>query len=244
MDTGTQTLAHKEVVILGGSSGLGLATAKAAAAAGASVIIVSGNQQNIDKALKELPAGSKGYAIDLRGEENIKAFFAQIGAFDHLVYTAGENLRLINIHEMDINNAKEFFTLRFWSVLATIKYGAARIRKGGSIGLTSGIASQRPGAGWSLGASICGAMEAFGRAMAVELAPIRVNVVMPGVIKTNLWNSMSETDRDNLYNGVGNSLLVKRVGEAEEIAQTFIFLMQQQFATGQTFIIDGGTVLV
>jgi NAD(P)-dependent dehydrogenase (short-subunit alcohol dehydrogenase family) len=151
---------------------------------------------------------------------------------------------LININEMDISNAKEFFTLRFWSVLAAIKYGADKIRKGGSIGLTSGIASQRPGAGWSLGASICGAMEAFGRAMAVELAPIRVNVVMPGVIKTNLWNSMSEADRNNLYNGVGNSLLVKRVGEAEEIAQTFIFLMQQQFATGQTFIIDGGTVLV
>jgi NAD(P)-dependent dehydrogenase (short-subunit alcohol dehydrogenase family) len=244
MDTVTQPLAGKQVVILGGSSGLGLATAKSAANAGASVMIVSGNQKNIDNALKELPAGSKGSAIDLRKEENIKAFFEQHGEFDHLVYTAGENLRLIHINEMDINNAKEFFTLRFWSVLAAIKYGAVKIRKGGSIGLTSGIASQRPGAGWSLGASICGAMEAFGRAMAVELAPIRVNVVMPGVIKTNLWNSMSEADRNNLYNGVGNSLLVKRVGEAGEIAQTFIFLMQQQFATGQTFIIDGGTVLV
>jgi NAD(P)-dependent dehydrogenase (short-subunit alcohol dehydrogenase family) len=244
MDTVTQTLTGKQMVILGGSSGLGLATAKAAANAGASVMIVSGNQKNIDNALKELPAGSKGSAIDLRKEENIKAFFEQHGEFDHLVYTAGENLRLIHINEMDLHNAKEFFTLRFWSVLAAIKYGAAKIRKGGSIGLTSGIASQRPGAGWSLGASICGAMEAFGRAMAVELAPIRVNVVMPGVIKTNLWNSMSEADRNNLYNGVGNSLLVKRVGEAGEIAQTFIFLMQQQFATGQTFIIDGGTVLV
>src|SRR4051812_36478612 len=118
MDTATQTLAGKQVVILGGSSGLGLATAKAAANAGASVMIVSGNQQNIDKALKELPAGSQGYAIDLRKDENIKAFFAQSGEFDHLVYTAGENLRLININEMDISNAKEFFTLRFWSVLA------------------------------------------------------------------------------------------------------------------------------
>lgn len=244
MDTITQTLAGKEVVILGGSSGLGLATAKAAAAAGASVIIVSGNQQNIDKALKELPAGSKGYATDLRKEANIQAFFEQCGEFDHLVYTAGENLRLIHINEMDLSQAREFFTIRFWGVLAAIKYGAHKIRKGGSIGLTSGIASQRPGAGWSLGASLCGAMEAYGRAMAVELAPIRVNVVMPGVIRTNLWNSMSETDRNNLYNGVGNALLVKRVGEAAEIAQTFIFLMQQQFATGQTFIIDGGTVLV
>ena len=244
MDTVTQSLTRKEVIILGGSSGLGLATAKAAANAGASVIIVSGNQQNIDNALKELPAGSKGYAIDLRKEENIKAFFAQNGEFDHLVYTAGENLRFITLNDMDIDNAKEFFTLRFWSALAAVKYGAPKIRKGGSIGLISGIVSQRPGTGWSLGAGICGAIEAFGRAMAVELAPIRVNVVMAGVTKTNLWNSLSEADRNNLYSAVSNSLLVKRVGEAEEIAQTFLFLMQNQFATGQTFTIDGGTVLV
>lgn len=244
MDTVTQTLAGKEVVILGGSSGLGLATAKAAAHAGASVIIVSRNQQNIDKALQDLPAGSKGYAIDLRKEENIKAFFAQCGEFDHLVYTAGENLRFITLNEMDINQAKDFFTLRFWSALAAVKYGIAKIRKGGSIGLISGIVSQRPGAGWSLGAGICGAIEAFGRAMAVELAPIRVNVVVAGVTKTNLWNSLSEADRNNLYSAVSNSLLVKRVGEAEEIARTFTFLMQNQFATGQTFTIDGGTVLV
>jgi NAD(P)-dependent dehydrogenase (short-subunit alcohol dehydrogenase family) len=245
MDTVTQHhLTGKQVIVLGGSSGLGLATAKAAAAAGASVIIVSGNQQNIDKALKELPAGSKGYAVDLRREENIKAFFDRAGEFDHLIYTAGENIRLMNINELEIDQAKEFFTIRFWGVLAAIKYGAANIRRGGSIGLTSGIASQRPGAGWSIAASICGAMEGFGRAVAVELAPIRVNVVMPGVIRTNLWNSMSEADRNGLYKAVGDSLLVKRVGEAEEIAQTFLFLMQQPFATGQTFIIDGGTVLV
>jgi NAD(P)-dependent dehydrogenase (short-subunit alcohol dehydrogenase family) len=244
MDTVTQTLKGKEVVLLGGSSGLGLATAKQAANAGALVTIVSGNQQNIDKALKELPAGSKGYAIDLRKEENIKAFFEQSSEFDHLVYTAGENLRFITLNEMDIDHAKEFFTLRFWSALAAVKYGAAKIRKGGSIGLISGIVSQRPGAGWSLGAGICGAIEAFGRAMAVELAPLRVNVVVAGVTKTNLWNSLSESDRNNLYSAVGNALLVKRVGEAEEIAQTFVFLMQNQFATGQTFTIDGGTVLV
>ena len=244
MDTATQALSGKQVVILGGSSGLGLATAKHAAQAGASVIIVSGNQQNIDKALQQLPAGSKGFAIDLRNEENIKAFFEQCPEFDHLVYTAGENLRFITLNDMDVNNAKEFFTLRFWSALAAVKYAAAKIRKGGSIGLISGIVSSRPGAGWSLGAAICGAVEAFGRAMAVELAPIRVNVVVAGVTKTNLWNSLSDTDRNNLYSAVSNSLLVKRVGEAEEIAQTFLFLMQNQFATGQTFTIDGGTVLV
>ncbi|MBN8826256.1 MULTISPECIES: SDR family oxidoreductase [unclassified Spirosoma] len=237
-------LMGKRVIILGGSSGLGLATAKAAAEEGAEIVIASSNQARIDEALTELPAGSSGYAVDLSREENTKDFFARIGRFDHLVYTAAENLNLTTIENTDLTKARDFFTLRFWGALAAVKYGAPLINEGGSIGLTSGIASQRPGAGWALAASICGAMEGFCRAMAVELAPIRVNVVLPGVIQTNLWNSMQPQERENFYQSVGSSLLVKRVGHADDIAQTYLFLMKQSFATGQTFIIDGGTVLV
>lgn len=238
------TLAGKRVVILGGSSGLGFETAKAAAADGANVIIISSNQTRIDSALAQLPANSQGFAVDLSKEENIKNIFAQIGEFDHLVYTAGDNISLNKIAETDIEQARNYFTIRFWGAFAAVKYGSSFIKQGGSICLTSGIASQRPDAGWSLGASICSAMEGFCRAMAVELAPIRVNVVLPGVIKTNLWGSMTETDRNNLFDSVGNALLVKRVGEPEEIAQTFLFMMKQQFATGQTFIVDGGASLI
>jgi len=95
-----------------------------------------------------------------------------------------------------------------------------------------------------LGASICAAMEGFTRAMAMELAPIRVNIVSPGVIKTELWNGMSESDREKMYTNIGNTLPLKRVGEAEDIARTFVYLLEQQFATGQTLIVDGGTSLV
>jgi NAD(P)-dependent dehydrogenase (short-subunit alcohol dehydrogenase family) len=87
-------------------------------------------------------------------------------------------------------------------------------------------------------------MEGFVRAMAVELAPIRVNSVVPGLIKTNLWNSMADTDRENLFQSAGDALLVKRVGEAEDIALAFTYLMKQKFGTGQNLIIDGGAVLV
>lgn len=237
-------LQGKRVIILGGSSGLGLATAKAAAGEGAVVVIVSSNQNRINEALKELPEGSSGYAVDLSREESIKDFFGRIGHFDHLLYTAGENLNLTNIADTDLKKAKDFFTLRYWGAVAAVKYGAPLINKGGSICLTSGIASQRPGAGWALASSICGAVEAFGRAMAVELAPIRVNVVLPGVIRTNLWNNMPQQERESFYEAVGNSLPVKRVGQAEDIAQTHIFLMKQSFATGQCYIVDGGAVLV
>lgn len=167
-----------------------------------------------------------------------------IGQFDHLVFTAAENLTLNNISSTEIDSARNFFNLRFWSAFAAVKYGAPHINNGGSISLTSGIASTRPGAGWSVASSICGAMEGFVRALAVELAPIRVNSVVPGVIKTNLWNSMDEATRENLYKSVADSLPVKRVGQAEDVAETFLYLMKQQFGTGQNIIVDGGTVLV
>jgi NAD(P)-dependent dehydrogenase (short-subunit alcohol dehydrogenase family) len=244
MENKTKSLTGKQVVILGGSSGLGLATAKAAAAEGARVIIVSSNQNRIDQALTELPEGCAGYAVDLSKEENIKNFFETTGNFDHLIYTAAENLTLNNLNETEIDKARQFFNLRFWSALAAVKYASPLINAGGSISLTGGIAGARPGKGWSIASSICGAMEGFVRAMAVELAPIRVNSVVPGLIKTNLWNSMADTDRENLFQSAGDALLVKRVGEAEDIALAFTYLMKQKFGTGQNLIIDGGAVLV
>ena len=242
--TNKTALTGKRVIVLGGSSGLGLATAIAAAAEGAKVVIVSGNRQRINEALTRLPAGSEGHTADLSDERNIRSFFEGAGNFDHLVYTAGENLVLNKISDISLEEAHSFFNLRYWGALAAVKYGAPHINKGGSINLTGGIASPRPNAGWGMAASICGAMEGFTRAMAVELAPIRVNQVSPGVIRTNLWNSMSAEDRENLYTSVGDALLVKRVGEADDIAQTFLYMMKQQFATGQVLTVDGGAVLI
>src|ERR1700675_868729 len=102
-----RSLEGKTIVVLGGSSGIGLATAQAAAVEGADVIIASGNQKRIDKALNILPGNSRGFAVDLSQEENIRGFFGQLGALDHLVYTAGENLNLQMIHETNITVAHE-----------------------------------------------------------------------------------------------------------------------------------------
>ncbi|HMI05093.1 MAG TPA: SDR family oxidoreductase, partial [Pedobacter sp.] len=131
-----------------------------------------------------------------------------------------------------------------WGALAAVKYASPNINAGGSISLTSGTASIRPGAGWALASSICGAVEGLIKAMAVELAPIRVNCVVPGVIRTNLWDAMRQTDRDAMYEYLGNQLLLKRVGEAQDVARGFLYLMEQSFGTGQSLLIDGGTVLV
>jgi len=233
----TSDLRGKKVIVLGGSSGLGLATAIAAGNEGANITIVSSNQSRIDKALGELPDGSRGFAVDLSQEKNIKTFFEQVGNFDHLVYTAGENITMSMVDDTDIESGKDFFTI-------PIKYGKAYINEGGSITLMSGNFGQRPSAGYSLGATICGAMDAFTRAMAVELAPIRVNNIAAGVIKTNLWNNLSEEDRNGFYKHLESTLLLKRVGEAEDIARAFVYLMKQPYTTGQSLVTDGGAVLV
>jgi NAD(P)-dependent dehydrogenase (short-subunit alcohol dehydrogenase family) len=237
-------LINKRVIILGGSSGIGLATAKAATNEGAKVIIVSSNQQRIKDALSQLPANSEGYATDLTSEAAIKALFEKTGKIDHLVYTAGENIKLGLLKDTLMDDARHYFTLRYWGAVTAVKYAAPHINTNGSITLTSGIASVRPQAGWGMGASMCAAMEGFMRAMAIELAPIRVNLVSPGFVRTPLWDGFPETEREAMYASIANSLPVKHVGAADEIAQSYLYLMKQTFSTGQVVVVDGGAVLV
>ena len=123
------------------------------------------------------------------------------------------------------------------------KYGSPHIASGGSITLSSGVAGLRPRKGWTVAASICGAVEALTRALAVELAPIRVNAVCPGLVRTDLWIDMTEPDRERMYRDAGQRLPVSRVGEADDLAQTYLYLMREGFSTGQVVVVDGGGVL-
>src|ERR1700723_33424 len=237
-------LQQKRVVVVGGSSGIGLAVAQQAASEGAKVVIVSSNAERIQKAVECISGEAEGQAIDDSDEGAVATFFAKLGSFDHLVFTAGDSLRLSELASTDLQQVRRAFELRYWAALAAVKYGSPHIRKDGSIVLTTGIAGRRPRKGWAVAASVCGCIEALTRALAVELAPIRVNAVSPGVVRTNLWQSMTAAERENLFESVGKSLPVGRVGEAHEVAQAYLFLMQEGFSTGQTVVVDGGTVLV
>jgi NAD(P)-dependent dehydrogenase (short-subunit alcohol dehydrogenase family) len=238
------TVKGKRIVVLGGSSGIGLATAQAAARESASLVIASSRKARVDEALTTLPAGAEGHALDLCDEPAVKMFFTALGAFDHLVFTAGESLQLGKLPDTDVEAARRFFDLRYWGAFMAAKYGADKIRPGGSIVFTSGLAGARPHAGWALGASICSAMEGLTRALAVELAPIRVNIVSPGVVKSPLWGNMTEADRAALYQRMEEHLLVGHVGETEEIAEAYLYLMRQTYGTGQVLVVDGGGALV
>jgi len=231
-------------VVLGGSSGIGLAVAQAAARENAAVVIVSSRQARVDEALKTLSERAEGYTADLADEPAVRELFTRLGNFDHVVFTAGESLQLEPLASADIDAARSFFGLRYWGAFLAAKYGSGNIRDGGSIVFTSGVAGQRPRSGWSVAASICSAMEGLTRALAVELAPIRVNIVSPGVVRTPLWSGMQEADRDALYQQMAEKLPVGHVGEPAEIAEAYLYLMRQSYATGQVVVVDGGAVLV
>lgn len=237
-------LKGKKIVIIGGSAGIGFATAKAADAKDARIIIVSSSQERIDKALKNLSGNAKGFVADAGNEHELKNLFEQIGNFDHLVYTAGDIIEAGLLSETNIEQSKQFFNVRFWGALSAVKYATPLINKGGSVTLTSGIASERPYKGWGLGASMTSAMEGFTRAMAMELAPIRVNVVSPGIVKTDLWSAIPEENREQFFSHSANLLPVGKVASPEDMALSYIYLMEQTYSTGQTIIADGGGTLI
>jgi NAD(P)-dependent dehydrogenase (short-subunit alcohol dehydrogenase family) len=237
-------LTDTRAVILGGTSGIGLATARAAAAAGASVVVASANPERVDAALEQLPADAEGYAVDLRDDNAIRALFARLGAFDHLVFTAGDALLISPLGELDLTTARRAYDVRFWGALAAVRHAAPLIRAGGSITLSSGGAGERPMTGWSVAASICGAVESLTRALALELAPIRVNAVTPGLVRTELWSPLGEQATNDLYASYGSTLPVGRVGEPEEIAETFLYLMGNGYTTGSIVPVNGGGLLV
>jgi NAD(P)-dependent dehydrogenase (short-subunit alcohol dehydrogenase family) len=237
-------LNEKSVVVLGGASGIGLATALAAAARGAVVTVTSRSGERVAQAVRRIGGSARGEVVDLENEEETRALFERVGAVDHLVYTAGDELLLSPVAQLDLAAARRSFEVRVFGALGAVKHAAARIRSGGSIVLTHGIAGARPSAGWAVGAAVCGAMDALTRALAVELAPVRVNAVSPGFVRTPLWSAIPEAQREALFREAGSKLLTKRVGEAAELAEAYCYLMENTFTTGQTLVVDGGGVLV
>ncbi|RAO42926.1 3-oxoacyl-[acyl-carrier-protein] reductase [Micromonospora saelicesensis] len=237
------TLIDQRVVVLGGTSGIGLATAARAAREGAQVVVASSNQRSVDRALTTLPTTTQGYVANLTNPDAVSRLFHDLGSFDHLVYTAGEPLALMSVDALDLAAARTAFDLRYFGSLSAVNAALPYLRPGGSITLTTGTANHRPSAGWSVAASITGAIDALVRALAVELAPIRVNAVSAGVIRSPLWDALPTETREQMYAQLSGSLPLGRVGEPEEVAEAFVYLLRATYATGTVVTVDGGTLI-
>ncbi|MEU9442669.1 SDR family oxidoreductase [Streptomyces sp. NPDC048304] len=238
------SLQGQRIVVIGGTSGIGLAVAEGAAREGAEVVVASRRQESVDAALERLPDSAEGQLLDATDEDAVRGFFERIGAYDHLVYTAGESLLLETVADADVARARQFLDTRLWGAYTAVKYGAGSIRPGGSVVLTTGTAARRPMPGSSAASALCGAMESLTRALAVELAPLRVNVVSPGVVRTELWRELPEADREGLFRSSAESLPVGRVGEPADVAEAYLYLMRAGYSTGAVVVVDGGGTLV
>lgn len=247
------TLTNKTVLVIGGSSGIGYGVAKAALLERAShVIIASSSQERVNNALVRLKAEVatasqelglpaegilSGEVVDAKDSASVVAFMERVGEVDHFIWSSGDGLRL-GFPNVDLDKNKDLFDVRFWGALTAIQ--TAKIRQGGSITLTVGSVVVKPGQSWSLAAGLMGAVDSVTRGLAVDMAPIRVNAVCPGLVKTELWDPMPEDKRNDLYEAYAKKLLVRHVASPDEIAEAYIFLMKCPYITGQRIEVDGG----
>jgi len=239
-----ESVQDQQVVIIGASSGIGLATAELLSKAGAELILANRNVKALQEATKDLPGKTRTYRLDVTVEEDVEGFFEQIGAFDHLVVPAA-GAAWGALADSPTESTRALVDSKFWGQYFAVKYGTHQISKAGSITLFSGTVTQKPIPGTSAFAAVGSAIEAAGRIWALEYAPIRINTVVPGIINTPLWERLvGREGAAAQLEQTANVLPVKRVGTAADVAKAVAFLIDNSFVNGTTVVVDGGHRLV
>jgi NAD(P)-dependent dehydrogenase (short-subunit alcohol dehydrogenase family) len=236
------TLKEKRVLVIGGGSGIGLGVARGAMREGAKAMIASRDTKKIAEAATLIGAASA--AIDVRDEKNVARFFKEHGAFDHIAFTAGdwEGFAPGALAHLDLAKAAERMTTRFWGAVAVAKHGASLLPPGGSYTITNGMLAHRPMKGMPIVTASARAVEGLTIGLAVELAPVRVNCVCPGLIETEMWANFPEGYRDRMT-AMTKRQLVQRPGNTDEAGEAYLTCMRNGFMTGQIIKIEGGIAI-
>ena len=233
-------LKNQKVIVLGGSSGMGLATARLLAAEGAHVVIASRSREKLGAALRVIGGRSEAIPLDFSQEDAVRRFFDSLGGFDHLVLMGAGLPAWGILSEIQSTALENAFHTKFWGYFLCAKYGAPLIRPGGSILFTIGGAARSAIPGTAGVAAVNGAILCMAMTLAKELAPIRVNVLSPGLVDTPAYNWMSDQEKDAFFKQMGGNLPVGRVGQPDEIAQSAIYLITNPYTTGAILDVDGG----
>jgi NAD(P)-dependent dehydrogenase (short-subunit alcohol dehydrogenase family) len=232
------TLAGKKVVVIGGSSGIGLATAELAKGQGADVVIASRSAAKLDPVAERLKVTA--IPADVTSDQSVAELFRRIGPVDHVVLTAAQ-LRTGPFKTVPMDDVRATMEGKFWGAWRVAR--EAEIRPGGSLTLVTGFLSVRPRPNSAIVSAANGALESLARALALELAPVRVNAVSPGVIDTPIRAAMPEAARKEMLAKTAAALPVGRVGAAEDIAWQILSFMANGFATGSIVYVDGGALV-
>jgi NAD(P)-dependent dehydrogenase (short-subunit alcohol dehydrogenase family) len=236
-------LQDAKVLIVVGSSGMGLATARHCLAAGAVVTIAGRSAERLEAARVTLqaPPALQVIAVDIGEEAQVVSLFARIGPLDHIVSTAADIRGAYQLlPDLELADAQRVAQSKLFGPLLLAKHGAPRLAATGSLTFTSGVAAYRPAPRGSVVAAINAALEGLVRALAVELAPLRVNAVSPGWVDTPIWSNVAGDAKDATLQAMAERLPVGRIGEPADIADAIAFLMGNRFTTGTVLHVDGG----
>ncbi|HEY3508737.1 MAG TPA: SDR family oxidoreductase [Kribbella sp.] len=234
---------QEHVVIVGGGSGMGRALAAELVAQGSEVTVAGRSPDKLEAVRREL--GVRTVATDLASEPDIGRLFATTGRVDHIVTTAADVGGAYQpVGSYDVTAARAAIDSKLIGPLLLAKHGAPVLEPGGSIVFTSGIAAYRPGPRASLLAALNGALASLAAALAIELAPLRVNVISPGWVDTPIWQDVAGDAAPERLAAMAARLPVGRIGRTQDIAAAIIALLRNGFITGTVLHADGGHRLV
>jgi len=235
---------NQKVVVLGGSSGMGLATVQRLATAGARVIAVGRDEIKMKQAIAGLGEHVSGAAFDCGDRAALDNFFARIGGFDHLVLTLSGGEGAGPFAELDLAALRRGFEAKFWPQVNAAQASLPALRRDGSMTFLTAISARIANPGTSGLAAINGALESMIGTLARELAPMRVNAVSPGVVDTAWWNRIPADMKETIFRQQTETLPVGRVGQAQDVARLIVSLMENTFMTGSVIECDGGMHLL
>jgi NAD(P)-dependent dehydrogenase (short-subunit alcohol dehydrogenase family) len=247
MNSSNPETKSERVLVVGGSSGMGLALARSLLADGAEVTIVGRSEARLAEAQENLSGSGRLHAIaaDVTQEDQVAHLFERTGPLDHIVTTAADIEGAYQLlPSLEIAAARRVIDSKFLGPLLLAKYGVPVLSPAGSITFTSGIAAYRPAPRGSVVAAINGALASLAAALAVELGPIRVNVVSPGWVDTPIWAHVAGDAKAATLGAMAKRLPVGRVGQPDDIADAIRFLMRNGFVTGTVLHVEGGHRLV
>ncbi|GHI05890.1 short-chain dehydrogenase [Streptomyces cellostaticus] len=239
----TSHLAGQRVVVMGGSSGIGEATAASFAADGAEVVITGRGQDRLDAAAARIEGKVSTYRLDAADRSAVDAFFDRSGPVDHLVLALSGSKGGGAFAELDLAELAAGFDGKFWPHVNVLQAALPALRPGGSVTLVTAASARAALPGTAGLAAINGALEAMVPPLAVELAPLRINAVSPGVVDTPWWDAVPAEQRGALFDGFAASTPVGRVGRPEDIARAVHMLAANDFVTGVVLEATGGATL-
>jgi NAD(P)-dependent dehydrogenase (short-subunit alcohol dehydrogenase family) len=252
----TAKLQNAKVLIIGGSSGIGYGVAEASLEHGAEVIISSSSKARIDSAVQRLQSAYPSRAAYIRGyvcnlgnvttvDDNVARLFEVVGTLDHIVFTARDSLATIPLKEVTAEKFQKAGIVAFLGVMIVARQALTHLRPSpkSSFTFTTGSSAEKPQPGWSVPVSYGGGLISMARGLALDMKPIRVNIVSPGAVDTELWKINDEL-KQKMFAAIASKAPTGRVGRVEDVAEAYIYAMKDENLTGSLISTNGGGLLV